>query len=330
LLEIVNSLWVEKYRPKKIKDLVLPESYTTNFEIYIKNQDIPHLLLQGQAGSGKTCLAQILTSKEGIIQNRNDNVLEINGSSQESRGIGYVEKVIEPFLKIPSAKPDKFKIVFIDEADQLTDAAFKSLRNIFEKYSLTSRFILTCNYVSKIETAIQSRCQEYVFKQMSVDFVLKYCTDILTNEKITYDEKDVKFIINGLYPDIRRIVGKLQQCSLTGKLIVDRNSVLSYEKSITSSIVEIINFIQTNQDHKINGVVNNMVKMLGELDLDFRTIYSDLFFRDKIPTVAKVIINKKANEHADCLLPHMHFMACVFEIIQALQKYKQLVGKTNA
>ena len=129
-MEIVNSLWVEKYRPKKIKDLVLPESYTTSFEIYIKNLEIPHLLLFGPPGSGKTCTAQIITSKEGIINNKNDNLLEINGSSKECRGIGYVEEVIEPFLKTPPAKPDKYKIVFIDEADFLTDASFSSMRNI--------------------------------------------------------------------------------------------------------------------------------------------------------------------------------------------------------
>ena len=326
-MEIINSLWVEKFRPKKLEDLVLPENYKKDFESCIQRKEISHILLSGSPGSGKTALTRILCSKEGIIQNREDNVLELNGSSKESRGISFVNDVIEPYLKIPVAKPDNYKIVFIDEADFLTEASFSSLRNILEKYSSHSRFIFTCNYISKIPEAIQSRCQHYVFKQMPVDFVMDYCKNILNTEKITFDEKDLKFTVDGLYPDIRRIVNALQKSSLTGKLITDRNISTSNEKIIITNIMEIINFIQMNEDHKINGGINNIVKILGELDLDYRMIYSDLFFRDKVPAVAKVLINKYSNSHADCLLPHMHFLAMLFEVIQSLQKYKQLVGK---
>ena len=326
-LNITNSLWVERYRPKKLENLVLPENYKKDFEICIQKNEIPHLLFSGQPGSGKTCIAQILTSKEGIIQNQNDNLLAVDGSAKTSRGITFVEDVIEAYLKIPPARPDNYKIVFIDEADQLTDAAFKSLRHIMEKYSQHSRFILTCNYVSKIEDAVQSRCQYYVFKQMPIEFVINYSKNILESEKITFEEKDLKFVIDQLYPDIRRIVNTLQKCSLSGKLIVDRATTTTNEKVIIGGVVEIINYIQNNEDHKINGVINNIVKILGEMDLDFRSIYSDLFFRDKVPTTAKIIINKYSNSHNDCLLPHMHFMGCVFEVIQALQKYKQLTGK---
>lgn len=326
-MELSNSLWVEKYRPKKIKELILPEQYTIDFEIYIQKTEIPHLLLYGPPGSGKTCVALILASPDGIIQNPNDNVLMIDGSSKECRGIGYVEEVIEPYLKIPPAKPDKYKIVFIDEADQLTDASFKSLRHIMERYSKHSRFILTCNYFSKIEDAVVSRCQEYAFKQMSIDFVLNYCKVILQKEQITFDEKDIKYVIDTLYPDIRRIIGRLQKFSLTGKLVVNKDATSSTEKIIISNVMEIINFINIGEDHKINNSINNIVKLLGEIDIDYRSVYSDLFFRDKVPTVAKIIINKAANKHADCLLPHQHFLACIFEVIQALQKYRQLTGK---
>jgi replication factor C small subunit len=326
-VEIVNSLWVEKFRPKKLSDLVLPDSYRKDFEICIQKKEISSLLLSGSPGSGKTALTRILCSKAGIIQSRDDNVLELNGSAKESRGISFVQDVIEPYLKIPPAKPDSYKIVFIDEADFLTDASFSSMRNIMEKYSSHARFILTCNYISKIPEAIQSRCQHYVFKQMPIEFVVSYCKNILNVEKITFDEKDLKFIVDTLYPDIRRIVGSLQKSSLTGKLITDRNISVSSEKMIISNIAEIINFIQMGEDHKINSVINNIVKTLGELDLDYRMIYSDLFFRDKIPSVAKILINKYSNSHVDCLLPHMHFLAMVFEVVQALQKYKQLAGK---
>lgn len=326
-MEIANSLWVERYRPKKIKDLVLPDSYRNDFNSCIQKKEISHLLLSGSPGSGKTALTRIICSTEGIIFNREDNVLELNGSARESRGIGFVQDVIEPYLKIPPAKPDSYKIVFIDEADFLTDASFSSMRNIMEKYSSHARFIFTCNYISKIPEAIQSRCQHYIFKQMPIEFVLEYCKNILNSEKINFEEKDLKFIVDTLYPDIRRIVNSIQKSSLTGKLISDRNISLSTEKIIISNIVEIISFIQSGQDHKINNVINNLVKIIGELDLDFRAVYSDLFFRDTVPAVSKIIINKYSNSHVDCLLPHQHFLAMVFEVIQALQKYKQLTGK---
>jgi replication factor C small subunit len=326
-LQILNTLWVEKFRPKKLEDLVLPENYKKDFNECIKRRFISNILLSGGPGSGKTALTRILCSKEGVIQNREDNVLELNGSARESRNIGYVSEVIEPYLKIPPAKPDLYKIVFIDEFDYYTDAAFSSLRAIIEKYSAHARFIFTCNYISKIPEAIQSRCQHYVFKQMPIEFVIDYCKGILVAEKINFEDKDLKFIIDNLYPDIRRIVNTLQRSSLSGKLITDRSISLSSEKIIISNVVEIISFIQSGEDHKINNVINNLVKILGELDLDFRTIYSDLFFRPEVPTNAKIIINKYSNSHADCLLPNQHFLAMVFEMIQALQKYKVLIGK---
>jgi len=326
-LEILNSLWVEKYRPKKLEQLVLPENYKKDFENCILKRDVGNLLLSGSAGSGKTALTRILCSKEGIIQDREDNVLEINGSAKETRGIGFVQDVIEPYLKVPPAPIDPFKVVFIDEADFLTDASFSSLRHIIEKYSAHSRFIFTCNYISKIPEAIQSRFQHYTFKRMPIEFVNEYCKNILNSEKISFDEKDIKFIIDSLYPDIRRIVNNLQKSSITGKLLADRSISLSSERSIISNVIEIISFIQSGENHKINNIINNLVKILGELDLDFRTIYSDLFFRENVPAHAKIIINKYSNSHADCLLPNMHFLSMVFDMIQVLQKYQQMVGK---
>jgi len=326
-MKVEETLWVEKHRPKTIEELVLPDDYRTDFSKCVKNRDIGNLLFSGPAGGGKTTLARVLASKNGVISRINDNLLEINGSAKETRGISFVSDVIEPFLRIPPAGSDKFKIVFIDEGDFLTEASFRSLRGVIEKYSSHSRFILTCNYLSKIPDEVQSRFQLYIFKQVPIDYVMSYTTKIAETESIEYDEKDMKFLVNGLYPDIRRIVNALQKCSISGKLKVNQDIVLTNEKVVASSILEIIDHINSGEYHKINKSVSTISTLVSEQDLEYRSIYTNLFFIKGIPVPAKVTINKYANGHGGCLVPAMHFMAMVFEMIQSLQDYKMKIKK---
>jgi len=325
-VDIVNALWVEKYRPKKLEDLVLPVSYRLDFEKCIKNKNIGNIIFAGPPGSGKTTIARILASRRGVLNHPSDNLLEMNGSSKESRGINFVDQVIEPFLKIPPAGKDNFKIVFIDEADFLTDASFKSLRGIIEAYHEQNRFVLTCNYLSKIPDPVQSRFQTYMFKQMPIDFVVDYYKKMLDTENIKYSEDDIKYIIDGVYPDVRKGVQILQQSSHSGTLKINRNISLTNEKSIIGSVIEIVNYIKNDEVPKINKSVNDILSIVSnEYDLDFRSIYSSLFYRNEVPVNVKIIVNKYTNTHGDCLIPSMHFMAMIFEVIKSLQEYKKLV-----
>lgn len=118
-MSLVESLWVEKYRPKTIKDVVFSEGHSEDFERYVNNGEIPNLCLYGPPGGGKTTISLILSSPYGVLKNPDDNLLELNGSAQSSRGISFVENTIVPFLKLPPFGKDKHKIVFIDEADYL-------------------------------------------------------------------------------------------------------------------------------------------------------------------------------------------------------------------
>jgi len=208
-----------------------------------------------------------------------------------------------------------------------TEQSFHSMRSMIEKYSDQARFIFTCNYISKIPLAVDSRFQTYIFKQMPVNFVNDYCKKVLDSEKIKYDEKDLKFIIDNLYPDIRKIVGTLQRHSVTGTLKVNRNEMISIERTLISSIVEIVNFCQNGEDHKINSIVSNIVNLLSKSDVDYRNIYNDLFFKTDVPTHVKILVNKYTGLQQDHLLPSMNFMALVFEIVEVLKKYRQLTGK---
>jgi replication factor C small subunit len=325
-VEIANALWVEKFRPKKLEDLVLPESYKLDFEKCIHSRNIGNIIFAGPPGSGKTTIARILSSRRGVLYHPSDNLLEMNGSSKESRGINFVDQVIEPFLKIPPAGKDAFKIVFIDEADFLTDASFKSLRGIIEAYHEQNRFVLTCNYLSKIPEPVQSRFQTYMFKQMPIDFVVEYYKKILTAENIKYNDDDIRFVIDGVYPDVRKGVQILQQNSHSETLKINRNLTLTHEKAIIGSVIEIVNFIKNDEIQKVNKSVNDILHIIStEYDLDFRSIYSSIFYRNEVPVNVKIIVNKYTNSHGDCLVPSMHFMAMIFETVKSLQDYKKLV-----
>jgi replication factor C small subunit len=249
--EVLDSMWVEKYRPKTLNELSLPERYTQDFKRIIERGSLPNLLFSGPPGGGKTTLALILCSKHGVLFNKNDNLLMANGSSKKGRSINFVDQVVEPFLKHPPAG-DKYKVVFMDEADNITGDAYDSWRGIIEKYHKAyGRFIWTGNYISKIPDPVQSRFTPYIFQQIPKEFVLEYTQSILKNEKIEYIEKDVIFVINQLYPDVRKIVNILQRCSLDEKLSVDRDSVITNEKVLMSAIVEIISLIIKGEDRLI-------------------------------------------------------------------------------
>ncbi len=321
-----EQVWVEKYRPKTLEDLVLPESYTLDFAKYIERKSVPNLLFYGPPGGGKTTLALILCSKHGVLQNKNDNLLMANGSSKKARSINFVDQVVEPFLKHPPAG-DQYKVVFMDEADNITGDAYDSWRGIIEKYHKAyGRFVWTCNYISKIPDAVQSRFTPYIFQQIPKEFVADYCKTILDAEKIGYNEKDITFVINQLYPDVRKIVNILQRSSWDGKLDVYRDAVVTNEKILISQVVEIVSLIAKGEDRKIGGVINSMIDTLAGQDLEYRNVYTELFFMKKIPAPAKIVVNKYANSHQGCLIPHQHFMAMVFNIIAALQAYKKAVA----
>ena len=325
-MEIANTVWVEKFRPKKLDELVLPDSHKLDFLKYIERNTIPNLLFYGPPGGGKTTLAKILCSKQGVMQKKTDNLLFVNGSAQSTRKIGYVEQVIEPFLRYPPAGSDQVKVVLIDEADNMTPDAYRSLRGIIEKFLESyGRFVFTCNYVSRIPGPVQSRFTQYKFQQIPKEFVLTHCKNILNSESIDHNEKDIQFIIDNLYPDVRQIVAALEQCSLQGKLTVSEDAVRTKEKKMIAMIFQIIGFIEKGENAKIGRVVAALIEELKDEDFEYRTLYEALFFKDKFPLQAKIIVNKYSNSHQSGLVPSMHFMAMVFEMIKALQDYRKSV-----
>jgi DNA polymerase III delta prime subunit len=322
---ILNSLWVEKYRPKTLDEMVLSNENREIFQVMIEKKEIPNLLFFGLPGGGKSTVARIIYSTNGVMKKPSENVLKINGSAQRTRKIGYVEDTIEPFLNNPPIYKDRYRIVFIDEFDHMTSAAHNSLRGIIEKYQEGyGRFIVTGNDLYTLSDALQSRFEPYYFEQVSTEFVFNYCERILKSENIQYDEKTVKMIIDELYPDIRQIVQILNKKSRTGKLKVIKSSIQTEENKLIMNIVEIISAIKSKKKIQ-NSNMNNIELILKSQQINYKRLYNDLYFHPNMPVPAKIIINEHSLQHRNAITPEMNFMAMCYKIIQSLLEFQKKI-----
>ena len=211
-----NTLWVEKYRPDTLDGYVGNEHIIEKVKIYIENEDVPHLLLYGQAGTGKTTLAKIITNQIDC------DVMYVNASDENS--VDAVRDKIRGFASSVGFR--KWKVIILDESDYLTPNAQAALRNLMETFSKTTRFILTCNYVEKIIDPIQSRCQTFSITPPSKSEVAIRLKDILDTETVTYERSDLAVLVNSGYPDIRRVLNAAQRQVVGGTMKIDKTSTI--------------------------------------------------------------------------------------------------------
>jgi len=233
--------WTEKYRPKKLDEIIGQDAIVDRLKAYVKAESMPHLLFAGPAGSGKTTAALCITQELfGGIQG---NFLELNASDE--RGIDVVRTKIKDFARTRAITGD-FKIIFLDEADALTGDAQNALRRTMENYTKTCRFILSCNYSSKIIEPIQSRCAIFRFKPISRDAIKEKIIDILKKENISYTDSGIYAVTYVSEGDMRRAINLLQSVAALGK--VDEENVYSIASRARPQDIQ--NLIQLSLDGK--------------------------------------------------------------------------------
>jgi len=223
-----HTLFTEKYRPDTLEGYIGNDDFKSSLQQWIDSNDIPHLLLTGGAGTGKTTAAKL------IINNIDCDSLYINCSDEN--GIDTIRDKVKSFASAASFKPQK--VVIMDEADFLTINAQAALRNIIETYSLNTRFVFTCNYIERIIDPIQSRTVVFELTPPSMQDVAFKCVEILDLEEITYTKADLVRIVKQTYPDIRKTLNLLQSSLKNGELVESRT--ITNFKQTSDQVIELL------------------------------------------------------------------------------------------
>ena len=271
-----HTLWVERYRPKTLDTYIGNEQLKSKVKVYLESGDLPHLLLFGKAGTGKTTLAKLL------VNNIDCDYLYINASDENN--VETVRSKVKNFASTMGFKD--YKVIILDECDYITPNAQAALRNLMETFSKHCRFILTCNFVERIIDPIQSRCQSFQVIPPNKNDVAKHLHNILTDEDVSYEREDLGILVNSGYPDIRRVINGAQRQSYNGKLSIDKQSIVENDYKM-----KLLDILQT-QDKK------NAFKNIRQLIADSKvTDFADLFrlLYDEVDSYGKGHV-------ADCIL----------------------------
>ena len=281
----MKEVWTEKYRPKKLEDVIGQHEITDRLIAYVKSGNLPHLLFAGPAGTGKTTSA-IALARELYADSWQQNFHELNASDE--RGIQVVRTKIKEFARTQPIGDKPFKIIFLDEADALTPEAQAALRRTMEKYSGTCRFILSCNYSSKIIEPIQSRCAAFRFRAIHEDDVKKYVDRIAKAEGLTITEDGYSALFYVSRGDLRKVTNALQVGAALDNKITDEILYKSTATARPEDVQELLNVALTGEFLKAREHLDNLLINYGLSGEDIiRQIHHEVFNLD-IPDITKV------------------------------------------
>ena len=254
-----NTLLVEKFRPSTLETFVGSDSIKSTIQKQINQNDIQNMLFYGQSGTGKTTLAKI------IVENLNCASLILNASDE--RGIETIREKVVSFASTVSFSP--IKVVILDEADFLTIQAQASLRNVIERYSKNTRFILTCNFIERIIDPLQSRCQTFKIIPPSKPDIAKHLKyNILDKEGIEFTPQDLKTLVNKYYPDLRKTLNTIQSMTFDNVLRLDEDVLV--ENQYQNKIISLLKSKKATFKDIREVIVNSNVTDFSSM---YRTLY---------------------------------------------------------
>jgi DNA polymerase III delta prime subunit len=304
-------LWVEKYRPKKISECILTEELKNTFTQFLKQKEIPNLLLSGSAGTGKTTVARALCEELG------SDYIIINGSD-EGRQIDTVRSKIKNFASTVSLTEDaNHKVVIIDEADYMNaESVQPALRNFIETFYKNCRFIFTCNYKNKIIPALHSRCTVVDFKitngqrVKTATALLKRLEGVLKGEDVEFDKKVLAELIQKYYPDFRRTINELQRYSVRGK--IDSGILVSLSEINNKELVKLLKEKRFGDMRK--WVVQNLDKDPSSL---FSSIYDILYKHLQPQSIPAAVLTIADYQYKSAFVAdhEINMVACLTQIM---------------
>ena len=322
---LLNTPWIEKYRPTKLSEIVGNERIITNLQSIAKSGNLPNLILAGPPGTGKTTSVLAL-AHELLGENFKKAVIELNASDE--RGINVVRDKIKRFAQQKIPLPEgRHKIIILDEADSMTPSAQASMRVTISDYSNTTRFVLACNDSSKIIEAIQSRCTVLRFGKLSAENIKKRVKDVLENENAKCDAKGLQAIIDTCNGDMRYALNNIQSCIVGFGEVNEENVYKIVELPRPKEIEEIYNFC-------LNSKFRDAIKKFRELFdegyscLEIISVFNRLIQdSDKIDDKVRIQLLKKIAEYKmnliDGLDSEIQMSGFISEIYDLIPKNKQ-------
>ena len=289
----MKEIWTEKYRPKNLDEVIGQRHVTERLKAYVETKNMRHVLMTGPWGTGKTTCS-LAMAREMFGDEWKGNFIELNASDE--RGIDVVRGKIKEFARTAPLGNAEFKIIFMDEADALTSDAQAALRRTMEKYSKICRFILSCNYSSKIIDPIQSRCAVFRFKPLSKDDVKGFLMRIVTNENVKIDDEALDALVHVARGDMRRAVNSLQVAASMDKTI-DVDTI--YQTTGLANPEEVKKMIETALKGNFIAARDKLDEIMIEFGLSgqdiIRQIHSS-FFELSIDDREKVMLMDKTGE----------------------------------
>lgn len=310
--DIKNKIWFEKYRPTTLDEMILPDSIRDELQGYIEKNDIPNLMFYSPGGMGKTTAAKVLVEALGM------DTLEINGSLDTS-----VEVVRDKIMKFASTvslmNSSQNKCIFVTEADGFSNEAKNSLKNLIEKFESNVRIIFDTNHIEKMPQPLRSRCVEIDFNYDKKDYpqmmksLLKRCIDILKENEVTFDKKDVANLIKTRFPDLRKVMNDLQKSSVSGEFVPSNDSPEEQFTNIVSALVK--------KDYDEIRSITKDVTDCDNIILRMYKMSETIVDRKSLPQFI-LILGDYQHRSMNCLSKEINFLAMCTEFFSKKIEFK--------